>query len=80
LLTAAVKGGRVLHEPSEGRIAPALFVVFAASVFLGYKYLLPVEFAQLANSLLAALLSVSNFVFWQQSGYFDMLCSSKPLL
>jgi peptidoglycan/LPS O-acetylase OafA/YrhL len=68
------------YERRIRRIAPALFVVFAASVFLGYKYLLPGEFAQLANSLLAALLSVSNFVFWQQSGYFDTLSSSKPLL
>lgn len=68
------------YERRIRRIAPALFVVFAASAFLGYKYLLPGEFAEFARSLLAAVLSASNIFFWSQAGYFDTLSSTKPLL
>ncbi len=62
------------------RILPALFAMLLAAFVLAYKFLLPSEFVDFANSGLAAVFSVSNVYFWQQSGYFDAPAALKPLL
>ena len=68
------------YERRIRRIAPALFGMMAGTLVLGYLYLLPGEFSDYAKSLLAAVLSVSNFFFWNQTGYFAAPSSAKPLL
>jgi peptidoglycan/LPS O-acetylase OafA/YrhL len=62
------------------RIAPALIAVLLVTTAVAYFILLPSELKDYARSLLAAVFSVSNFYFWSQSGYFDGLSLSKPLL
>lgn len=62
------------------RILPALFVMLAASSAVGYLILFPREFAPFTKTAAAAALSVSNFVFAEQSGYFDLGSDLKPLL
>jgi len=62
------------------RIAPALIAVLVATSIVAYFTLLPSELKEYSWSLIAAVFSVSNFFFWSQSGYFDALASSKPLL
>ena len=68
------------YERRIRRIFPALLFVFTVTTALGCIYLFPGELKEYARSLLAALLSASNFFFWQQSGYFDAPSSTKPLL
>ena len=62
------------------RLLPAAaFLVVLATPIL--TYLLPpkllVEYAQ---SVIAQALFSSNFLFWQQTGYFDVAAAQKPLL
>ncbi len=61
------------------RIFPALLVILAASFVLGWFVLMPMEFKQLGEQIVAAAFFVANFLFWSQSGYFDNPLE-KPLL
>lgn len=62
------------------RLFPALTVVLAASIAIGWAVALPVEFAALGKHVLASAAFAANFVFWSESGYFDTGAGSKPLL
>ena len=62
------------------RIAPALVAVLVVTTAVAYFTLLPAELKDYSWSLIAAVLSASNFYFWAKAGYFDALASSKPLL
>ncbi len=68
------------YERRARRILPALVVVMAACILLGWFWMLPSEFDKLAKSVAAASLFVSNFFFWSQSGYFDTTSELEPLL
>jgi peptidoglycan/LPS O-acetylase OafA/YrhL len=68
------------YERRIRRIFPALFVMLMVASALAYVCLLPSEVIAFAKSLIAAMLSVSNMLFWLQSGYFDVASGSKPLL
>jgi peptidoglycan/LPS O-acetylase OafA/YrhL len=61
------------------RIFPALFCMLIVFSLIASFYLLPAEFVDYSKSLLAATTSVSNFYFWQHSGYFNSP-ASNPLL
>jgi peptidoglycan/LPS O-acetylase OafA/YrhL len=68
------------YERRVRRILPALMVmllVVSAMVFIVQS---PEERAGYPASLEAAALSVSNFLFWGQAGYFDAASLTKPLL
>jgi len=67
------------YERRIRRIFPALFCMLIVFSVVGSFYLLPTEFVDYGKSLLAATTSVSNFYFWQHSGYFDAP-TSNPLL
>jgi peptidoglycan/LPS O-acetylase OafA/YrhL len=62
------------------RIFPALILVLAASLALGWLLLLPDEFMQLGKHVAAGAGFVSNIVFWREAGYFDGAAELKPLL
>jgi peptidoglycan/LPS O-acetylase OafA/YrhL len=62
------------------RIFPALIVVLIASFAFGWFALLADEYKQLGKHIAAGAAFVSNFVFWNESGYFDNAAASKPLL
>ncbi|MAZ08562.1 MULTISPECIES: acyltransferase family protein [unclassified Limnobacter] len=69
------------YERRARRILPALFAVIAASVVAGWFLLTPAKYEQLGESMLAALLFVSNLWFWQNSGgYFAGPTDYLPLL
>jgi peptidoglycan/LPS O-acetylase OafA/YrhL len=68
------------YERRIRRIFPALFAMLLGSAALTYFYFVPSETEAFAKSLLAALFSVSNFLFWRQAGYFDTPSALKPLL
>jgi peptidoglycan/LPS O-acetylase OafA/YrhL len=68
------------YERRVRRIFPALFVVLIACVFCGALLLLPHGLKDLHESVAAATLFASNFLFWHKSGYFDAPAHDRPLL
>ena len=62
------------------RIFPALLVVVTACLGFGWFALLAEEYKQLGQHAVAAALFLSNFVLWQETGYFDRASDLKPLL
>ena len=62
------------------RIFPALTLVLIASLVYGWFQLMPSDYKQLGKHTLAGAAFVSNFAFWNESGYFDSGSKLKPLL
>ena len=62
------------------RIFPALILVLIACFAFGWFALLADEYKQLGKHIAAGAGFVSNFVFWNESGYFDNAAETKPLL
>lgn len=62
------------------RIFPALLLVLFLCFIFGWYALLEDEFKQLGKHIFAGAGFVSNFVLWSESGYFDNIAESKPLL
>jgi peptidoglycan/LPS O-acetylase OafA/YrhL len=62
------------------RLFPALITVLLLCLGYGYFVLLSDEFRQLGKHVAAGTLFIQNFVFWQESGYWDVASSLKPLL
>jgi len=62
------------------RLFPALITMLVITMAYGWMILLPDEFQQLGKHVAAGTLFIQNFVFWQESGYFDTAASLKPLL
>ncbi|MEA3456830.1 MAG: acyltransferase family protein [Campylobacterota bacterium] len=62
------------------RLFPALFVMLLVSIVFAYQLFSPVDLARFGQSLLYANMSLSNFFFMSEAGYFDAGSDIKPLL
>ncbi len=62
------------------RIFPALLLVLGSTALIGWHRLTADEYALLGKHLLAGAAFASNFVLWQEAGYFDAESVGKPLL
>lgn len=62
------------------RLFPALLVVLAACLLAGWFGMVADEYRQLGKHTAAAAGFVSNFFYWNESGYFDSSAYTKPLL
>jgi peptidoglycan/LPS O-acetylase OafA/YrhL len=62
------------------RIFPALIVVLISCFIFGWFTLLPHEYKQLGKHIVGAATYRNNFIFWKESGYFDNISITKPLL
>jgi peptidoglycan/LPS O-acetylase OafA/YrhL len=62
------------------RIVPALIVVMAFCLTVGWYVLLEDEFQQLGKHIAGGAAFIQNFVLWGESGYFDNAPETKPLL
>jgi peptidoglycan/LPS O-acetylase OafA/YrhL len=62
------------------RIFPALILVATATVAIGWFTLLDGEYKQLGKHVTGGAGFLSNFVLWNEAGYFDNSAASKPLL
>jgi peptidoglycan/LPS O-acetylase OafA/YrhL len=62
------------------RIFPALVCVLISTVLTGWFFLPEDEYKSLGKHIASAGVFVSNFVFWNESGYFDATAEAKPLL
>ncbi len=68
------------YERRARRILPALFVIMLVSFIFGYFLLMPDEFKNLGQSLVATSLFSNNVLLGITSGYWDLASEFKPLL
>lgn len=62
------------------RIFPSLILVLLFCLLIGSGILMPDEYQSLAKEMMAGIAFVSNLLFMQQVGYFDLAAETKPLL
>ncbi len=62
------------------RLLPAFIATLFASSVVSFLILPAGQFKSFAETAIASVLSVSNFLFWQKTSYFDSLANTKPLL
>lgn len=62
------------------RIFPALIFVLSVCLAFGWFVLLNYEYRQLGKHIAAGAGFISNFVLWNEAGYFDQTAATKPLL
>lgn len=62
------------------RIFPALLIVLIACFSFGWYVLISNEFKQLGKHIAGGAGFISNFLFWNESSYFDNDAETKPLL
>ena len=62
------------------RIVPALVVVCAVLLALGWWVLMPPDYKRLGSHAVYSLAFLSNIEFWQEAGYFDVASREKWLL
>lgn len=62
------------------RLFPALFSVLSFTFVLGCFFLSPQHLQRLGKTVISSVFSVSNFVFWNETDYFDTSSKMKPLL
>jgi peptidoglycan/LPS O-acetylase OafA/YrhL len=68
------------YERRARRILPALFVVMLATTIVGYFLMMPDEYKNLGQSLVATSLFSNNILLGITSGYWDLASNFKPLL
>ena len=62
------------------RLYPALlFTIFLTLLFF-YFVTIPIEFQNMGKSFISSIFGLSNILYFFQSGYWEPLSSSKPLL
>ena len=62
------------------RIFPALILVLVVCFAFGWFSLFPIEFKQLGKHIAGSAGFISNFILWNESGYFDNAANTKPML
>jgi len=62
------------------RLFPTLAAVCVATTIASYIWLDADKLADYGKSVAAAVFSLSNILFWNESGYFDTGSETKPLL
>ncbi len=81
---AEVSAGRFslvsFYERRVRRIFPALLVMLLVTTGATAWVSTPGSLLAYGRSLLAAVLSLSNMLFWSEAGYFDTQSAAKPLL
>lgn len=68
------------YERRIRRIFPALFCVVGFTTIWAYFLFMPLDFKDFGQSVVAATLFFSNFLFWTEAGYFAGPAEMKPLL
>ena len=71
---------RAFYERRARRILPALFLVVVCCLPFSAMWMMPATLKEFATSVISVCIFASNFLFFQQSGYFDAGSELKPLL
>lgn len=62
------------------RLFPALLITVLFTFLLSAIFFSPLDLKRTANSTIAAIISLSNVLFWLEADYFDVSTKIKPLL
>jgi peptidoglycan/LPS O-acetylase OafA/YrhL len=62
------------------RLIPALFFVVLVSLIFAWLWMLPNEIIEYSKSVISVLFFVSNFFYWNDTGYFSINADFRPLL
>lgn len=62
------------------RLLPALLFTLSLSFVTAFFLFAPEDLERFGGALIYSIISLSNFYFWGESGYFDSEASIKPLL
>lgn len=62
------------------RILPALIMLCFTLIVLGWFFITPLDYKALGKHIFSSLTFLSNFVYWRESGYFDISSHEKWLL
>ncbi|PSV46780.1 acyltransferase family protein [Photobacterium indicum] len=68
------------YKARAKRIIPALSVLCLTLIAYGWVYLSPIDYMKLGKHALSSITFLSNVVYWQESGYFDVSSYEKWLL
>lgn len=71
---------RLFYGNRIKRIFPSLIVVLLSSLVFGWFLLFPDEYKQLGHHITGGVQFISNYILWNESGYFDNAADTKPLL
>ncbi len=88
LITGIILGGlqaghfsfRDFYARRIRRIFPALALVLAAVLAIGWFRLFAADYRALGLHVVAGAAFFSNLLFWQEASYFDQAAELKPLL
>lgn len=84
ILIGEIKAGHFsiwrFYERRARRILPALCFVMLACIPFAWKWMLPDQFKDFGQSIVAVVFFASNILFWRESGYFEASAEEKPLL
>lgn len=62
------------------RLFPVFVVVMLCTTLVAYQLMLPSDFREFGQSLIASTVYLSNLLFYWEAGYFDTASHLKPLL
>jgi peptidoglycan/LPS O-acetylase OafA/YrhL len=68
------------YERRARRILPALFFMMICCVPFAWAWMVPSEFRDFSQAVIAVTLFVSNILFWQKTDYFAPAAEENPLL
>lgn len=68
------------YERRARRILPALFMLLIVVTPISWLVMMPHQFKDYSESLVAVSLFAANILFWLESGYFELASELKPLL
>ncbi|BFM21778.1 acyltransferase family protein [Gilvimarinus japonicus] len=71
---------RGFYAKRARRLLPALFATLLFTLLAGWFIFPAANYDRLATETIFSVFSVSNFLFWNESGYFDGASTLKPLL
>jgi len=84
ILYRGVKEGRFsfrdFYARRIRRLFPSLITVLVLCLVYGRMLLLPDEYKSLGKQVAYGTIFSQNFLYWQESGYFDIAATLKPLL
>jgi peptidoglycan/LPS O-acetylase OafA/YrhL len=68
------------YERRARRILPALFFMMVCCLPFAWAWMLPSEFKDFSQAMIAVSLFVSNILFWRKTDYFAPAAEENPLL
>jgi peptidoglycan/LPS O-acetylase OafA/YrhL len=84
LIITEIKAGKFsiinFYERRARRLLPALYFVMALCIPFAWFLLTPSDLKEFGQSLTYVSIFSSNFLFWLESGYFEIASEFKPLL